>query len=821
MKVIVIIGVRAKSQSQSARKRAYWKKRTGWTAFSVVPRSIRRLGQAQAGIGDDLPNAPAKVVYTFHPSFLSANTRIVAVRTFASKSQDLRQQASSAGIARPTRSPTGRKGEAEPVLFPDSMTGNQASVDPLQAKADQELGRAEGQNRANPPKGTPGNQLEQKADQLADAVMAVPVRQHSAHRGGLVSSQTTRRPQGVPASVDNVLTHPGKPMQTDLRQDMEQRFGHDFSRVRVHTGLAAERSARDVHAQAYTLGPHIVFGAGQFAPSTNGGRWLIAHELSHVVQQHTIAEPRVMRKTPPNMGRMPEGEAQPATAADRREFAETAIEFLEGQGEFFAMQPDRDTSEVLGHMRSIAENALNVVAGDSGAERTAERLRSTYSEAVRRVLVSRTTAQQDQVRTPPTLRELYERHRDDILPFALPQATVDTGAHELSDELSAELPADATREQRTRHRAVQAARQRLRVITSEVTLSYADLFSTEGGSTSVSLPEGTTARFSSTIPANLQRGLRSLAAQINDSPLVANSTVMLALDLTPYGGGYDSYRFTRLDLGDLGTEILIERQGSIGIEAPTTEQRTALRERFDRAGFRRSGFSAEEFDQMLIGLGEIPEARLATLSGLRFERASSDPEHPDEAAHYDQSTHTVRVFDRAYGGGLTRLGRAGRPLTFAAHAVAHEIGHALDLAPLRTTAAATAAAQEALLAGTSYEIPHRRDPRRERFDELNSAVTSATRAERGARSLSGARWTTGDPAEVTDELAARARQPEFRSAAMRDGGRTRRMPTDYPNPESVWQEYFADSFALYQASPELLQRIRPNVYNFMAEQFPR
>jgi hypothetical protein len=104
---------------------------------------------------------------------------------------------------------------------------------------------------------------------------------------------------------------------------------------------------------------------------------------------------------------------------------------------------------------------------------------------------------------------------------------------------------------------------------------------------------------------------------------------------------------------------------------------------------------------------------------------------------------------------------------------------------------------------------------------LNSAVTSATRAERGARSLSGARWTTGDPAEVTDELAARARQPEFRSAAMRDGGRTRRMPPDYPNPESVWQEYFADSFALYQASPELLQRIRPNVYNFMAEQFPR
>ena len=681
-------------------------------------------------------------------------------------------------------------------------------------------------NPVNPPIIPTGHRLEQQADRLADAVMAAPAGQHPVSRIGGLSPPASRWSQGVPASVENAVAGPGEPLREDLRQDMEQRFGHDFTRVRVHTGPAAQRSAGDVHARAYALGHHIVFGPGQFAPSTNDGRWLIAHELSHVVQQHTLTEPRVMRKTPQGMGRMPEGQAEPATAADRLEFAETAIGFLEGQGEHFALQPDRDTAEVLGYMGSIAENALNVIAGDTGAEQTAERVRATYSAAVRQVLVSRTAARPDQVREPPTLHELYERHRDDVLPFALPESTVDTGAHELSDELGAELPANATREQRTRQRAVQAARQRMRVITSAVTTSYADLFSTSGGSTVVRLPEGTTARFSSTIPASLQRGLQSLAAQLMGSPLDANSTVMLALDLTPYGGGYDSYRFTRLDLGDLGTEILIERQGAIGIEAPTTDQRTALRERFDRAGFRRSGFSTEEFDQVLIGLGEIPEDRLATLTGLRFERASSDPEHPDEAAHYDQTTHTVRVFDRAYSGGMTRLGRAGRTLTFAAHATAHEIGHALDLASLRTTAAATAAAQEAMLAefgtgGLSYEIPHRQDPRRERFDELNAAVTSTTQAERAARSLSGARWTSGDPSEVTDDLPARARQPAFRRAALLDGGGTRRMPTDYPNPESVWQEYFADSFSLYQTSPELLRRIRPNVYEYMAEQFPQ
>ena len=76
---------------------------------------------------------------------------------------------------------------------------------------------------------------------------------------------------------------------------------------------------------------------------------------------------------------------------------------------------------------------------------------------------------------------------------------------------------------------------------------------------------------------------------------------MLALDLTPFGGSYDAYRFTRLDLGGLGTEILIERQGVIGIEGLTMEQRTVLRERFDRVGFRRGGgFSQDEFDQVLI-----------------------------------------------------------------------------------------------------------------------------------------------------------------------------------------------------------------------------
>ncbi len=66
---------------------------------------------------------------------------------------------------------------------------------------------------------------------------------------------------------------------------MAQRFGYDFSHVRVHTGAEAEQSARDVTAHAYTVGHNVVFGAGQFSPESRVGQRLIAHELTHVVQQ--------------------------------------------------------------------------------------------------------------------------------------------------------------------------------------------------------------------------------------------------------------------------------------------------------------------------------------------------------------------------------------------------------------------------------------------------------------------------------------------------------------------------------------------------------
>ncbi|GAC1342006.1 MAG: hypothetical protein NVSMB27_00330 [Ktedonobacteraceae bacterium] len=90
---------------------------------------------------------------------------------------------------------------------------------------------------------------------------------------------------GVPPVVHDVLSSPGQALDATTRAFMEPRFGHDFSEVRVHTDAQAAESARSVNALAYTVGQDVVFGQGHYVPQTSEGRQLLAHELTHVVQQ--------------------------------------------------------------------------------------------------------------------------------------------------------------------------------------------------------------------------------------------------------------------------------------------------------------------------------------------------------------------------------------------------------------------------------------------------------------------------------------------------------------------------------------------------------
>jgi hypothetical protein len=117
--------------------------------------------------------------------------------------------------------------------------------------------------------------------------------------------QTARPADVAPASVGHALGGPGRPLEPALRWQMEQRFGHDFSGVRIHTGATAETSARELNAQAYTVGRDIVFDAGRYAPGTHEGQRLLAHELTHFVQQRgqrAVAQTQLAVSTPGDAG---------------------------------------------------------------------------------------------------------------------------------------------------------------------------------------------------------------------------------------------------------------------------------------------------------------------------------------------------------------------------------------------------------------------------------------------------------------------------------------------------------------------------------------
>jgi len=136
--------------------------------------------------------------------------------------------------------------------------------------------------------GASNDPLELEADRVAGQVLAALVHPDVIGAPPRIQRYTGQATEGsdfAPANVDRVLASSGRPLEPVLRQDMEQRFGHDFSRVRVYSDPTAEQSARDVNANAYTVGHNIVFGAGWFSPGTHEGRRLLAHELTHVVQQ--------------------------------------------------------------------------------------------------------------------------------------------------------------------------------------------------------------------------------------------------------------------------------------------------------------------------------------------------------------------------------------------------------------------------------------------------------------------------------------------------------------------------------------------------------
>lgn len=167
----------------------------------------------------------------------------------------------------------------------------------------------------------PGDKYEQEADQIAEHVMSMP--EPAAQRQAVkeeeeepiqtkplagqitpfvqlqpeeeeeelqAKSKSGETPEVTPAISSGIqsLQGSGRPLSGTERSFFEPRFGRDFSQVRLHMDDPATAAAREMQARAFTIGSHVVFGSGQYRPETDGGRRLLTHELTHVLQQASL-----------------------------------------------------------------------------------------------------------------------------------------------------------------------------------------------------------------------------------------------------------------------------------------------------------------------------------------------------------------------------------------------------------------------------------------------------------------------------------------------------------------------------------------------------
>jgi hypothetical protein len=146
------------------------------------------------------------------------------------------------------------------------------------------------EEKALRPKG--GRVEEQVSDHLGKA--ASEGRTDVVGGAGMLGLQRVVGNSGVTSMIEEerspvheVISGGGRPLEPEVRGEMEGRLGHDFSDVRVHDDGAAHESAKAVNAHAYTVGSNVVFQRDKYDPGSDAGKVMLAHELTHVVQQRS------------------------------------------------------------------------------------------------------------------------------------------------------------------------------------------------------------------------------------------------------------------------------------------------------------------------------------------------------------------------------------------------------------------------------------------------------------------------------------------------------------------------------------------------------
>lgn len=298
--------------------------------------------------------------------------------------------------------------------------------------------------------GPSGDRLEREADHLAEQMARTP---KEPHKGDPLAGDgfQYRKPQeyarrlaanpvarfsgeivGIAPAIDGVANSAGRPLDAATRARMEARFGADFGNVRVHTDEPAAAAARDLGAAAYTLGLDLVFAAGRYQPGTAAGDRLLAHELTHVLQQSAGA-PALQRS--PDEAKTPDDTPLP--------FEDHGVSFFEDtiSGVHFMVGVE---TKKAGHIRATMSAIAKQVAADNA--------RISYAD--------------DRVMTvfivPTSTRFAYWQHKP-VLMLDPKNADTETAAHEMGHAIFVALQKRAQSEAKdARHPAAVLAVERVR-----------------------------------------------------------------------------------------------------------------------------------------------------------------------------------------------------------------------------------------------------------------------------------------------------------------------------------------------------------------------
>lgn len=721
-------------------------------------------------------------------------------------------QATSATAPKLGRSGGGEYRDVQSVLHLQRTTGNYAVTRSLR-RATENVGggRAPVVSDARittQPKGKvhgPKDRYEQEADRIAKEVLRHQMPEARREKVEIQARTPQQAVGGTDERIEERLSRSkggGSPLSAEARAFVEP-LQFDLTEVRVHTDNEAARLNSELNARAFTFEKDIFFGSGKYDVHSNEGKYLLVHELAHVVQQAgspgTVQCQREDSERPDRI-----------TTADSRAYVEEAIRALDAAGEhyetigriqaFDRAAGRRSTAgarvrevltQILDWQKGAVEAAIRLIDDQlAGEQALRDRLRTAYLRAVRGVAA---VAAGPRGVTPTFLRG----HLDHLHEWAWPQSRAAVGA---GSTLAAERA---------------ATRQAVQISTrpSRLPPDLSDLFATTGTRTSLGLPPGTLVEFASGVATGLRHGLRNVGAHLTTQTappvLDANTTTTVVLDLTPFGGELSAWRFTFLESGPARSRdrrLLIEPVGTVGVDRTPPSVLDQGRARMAQYNIRREGaWESGEWDDVLAALAIVPEAQLQRIAGVRFARASaaaSEVQLPiaqrQIGGDYDMEHHRIRLYDTAWTGRGIRgvapeVRRFGVPGTgagmvgSATRAVVHEIGHALDRAPVRE-------------AWADYE--------------RSRGTTADERGLTATRGLSGVGYHN---VRGTFELGMGPdRGVSFRRAVTRDG--TVRI-TDYAATD--WEETFAESYSFYLTDPELMERLRPHTFSWFDDNLPR